>query len=55
MQLLIVVDIAINFRVARYKEGQLVTSKRQLAKDYLRLYFWVDALSGEGRTGRAAG
>ncbi|KAL4458838.1 hypothetical protein ABPG75_013703 [Micractinium tetrahymenae] len=45
MMLLIAMDIAINFRVARYKEGQLVTSKRQLAMDYLRLYFWVDLLS----------
>ncbi|KAL4435944.1 hypothetical protein ABPG77_000706 [Micractinium sp. CCAP 211/92] len=45
MMVLIAIDVVLNFRVARYKEGQLVTSKRQLAKDYLRLYFWIDTLS----------
>jgi len=47
-QLLIVLDMALNFRVARYKHGQLVTCKRTLALDYLKGYFTVDLLSGKG-------
>lgn len=46
LQALIAVDIAVSFRVARYKDGQLVTDKRQLAIDYLKGYFVVDVLSG---------
>ncbi|PSC76146.1 potassium NKT2 [Micractinium conductrix] len=45
MMALIAVDIAVSFRVARYKDGQLVTDKRQLAIDYLKGYFVVDVLS----------
>ena len=44
--MLITCDMALNFRVARYKHGQLVTCKRTLALDYLRGYFTVDLLSG---------
>jgi hypothetical protein len=46
LQGLIVTDIAVNFRVARFKDGELVTDKRRLALDYLRSYFLVDLLSG---------
>ena len=46
LQLLIALDMALNFRVARYKHGQLVTCKRTLALDYLRGYFTIDLLSG---------
>jgi hypothetical protein len=45
MMLLIVLDMALNFRVARYKQGQLVTCKRTLTLDYLRGYFMIDLLS----------
>lgn len=45
-QLLISADMALNCRVARYKHGQLVTSKRALALDYLKSYFCIDLLSG---------
>lgn len=44
--MLITCDMALNFRVARYKHGQLVTCKHTLALDYLRGYFTVDLLSG---------
>ena len=46
MMMLIAIDICVNFRVARFKEGQLVTDGRQLALDYLKGYFLVDLLSG---------
>lgn len=35
-QFLIAIDIVLNFHVARYKDGQLLTDKRELAIDYLR-------------------
>ena len=44
--------MALNFRVARYKHGQLVTCKRTLALDYLRGYFTIDLLSGGFRWSR---
>jgi hypothetical protein len=47
LQFLIVADIAVNFRVARFKDGQLLTDKRQLAIDYLKSFFFIDLLSGE--------
>jgi hypothetical protein len=42
---LILVDIAVSFNVARYVNGELVTDRRQLARAYTRLIFWVDLLS----------
>lgn len=42
---LITIDICVTFFVARFVEGELVTDLRQLAKNYLKLYFWVDLLS----------
>lgn len=45
MMFLIVADIAVNFRVARFKDGQLLTDKRQLAIDYLKSFFFIDLLS----------
>lgn len=42
---LIVVDMVVSFNVARYVNGELVTDRRQLARNYLRLIFWVDLLS----------
>lgn len=44
--------MALNFRVARYKHGQLVTCKRTLALDYLKGYFTIDLLSGGFRWSR---
>ena len=41
----ILVDICVNFRVARYKDGRLVTNPRELALSYLRDFFFVDILS----------
>ena len=36
----------INFRVAKFKQGELCTDTKQLARDYFKLLFWVDFLSG---------
>ena len=45
-QFLIVCDMAISFRVAKYQDGELVTGKRELALDYIKSYFFIDLLSG---------
>lgn len=45
-QSLIAVDIVISFRVAHYKDSQLVTDKKAIAVDYLKTYFFIDLLSG---------
>ena len=42
---LIVIDMLVSFNVARYVNGELVTSRRQLSRNYLRLLFWVDLSS----------
>lgn len=42
---LITIDICVTFFVARFVEGELVTDLRQLAKNYLKLYFWIDLFS----------
>lgn len=42
---LIAIDMVISFNVARYVNGELVTSRRQLARNYFKLIFWVDLLS----------
>jgi len=42
---LILADICISFNVARYVNGELVTSRRLLARNYMRLIFWVDLVS----------
>ena len=55
-QALILIDISVNFRVARFKQGQLVTGRRELALSYLKGLFFVDLISsergGRGRRGR---
>jgi hypothetical protein len=48
MMMLVAIDICLNFHVARFKDGQLVTDRRQLALDYLKGYFFVDLLSSAG-------
>ena len=42
---LIAIDMIVSFNVARYDKGVLVTDRRQLAKNYARLIFWIDFLS----------
>lgn len=42
---LITIDICVTFFVARFVEGELITDLRQLAKNYLKLYFWIDVFS----------
>lgn len=39
----------VNFHVARYRAGHLVTDRRQIALGYLKGLFIVDFLSGECR------
>lgn len=42
---LILVDIFMSFSVARYVNGELITDRRLLARNYMRLIFWVDLIS----------
>lgn len=35
-------DILINFNLSYYREGQLITKKSEIAKNYLRTNFWLD-------------
>ena len=45
---LIMVDMCISFRVAKFKHGRLLVDKQEIALDYLKTYFLIDLISGEG-------
>ena len=38
-------DIAVNFRTAFIQDGELISDPMAVAKNYLRLWFWLDAVS----------
>ena len=42
---LIAIDILVSFNVGRYVNGELIVDRRQLARNYLRLFFFVDLVS----------
>eukprot|EP00887_Chlorella_sp_A99_P005048 scaffold4.g5048.t1 len=45
MWAVIVVDMVLNFRVARYVRGELMTSPRKIVRNYMCGLFWVDLAS----------
>ena len=42
---LIAIDILVSFNVARYVNGELIVDRQQLARNYLRVFFFVDVMS----------
>ena len=45
LNLFFITDIALNFCTAIRVKGFLVTDRRQIAREYLRFWFWVDLLA----------
>jgi hypothetical protein len=38
-------DIIINFNTGIYRNGILITKRWEIAKNYLKLWFWIDFIA----------
>ena len=39
------IDILLNFNTSIYEKGVLITDRKVIIKNYLKLWFWVDLIS----------
>ena len=40
-----VTDLIVNFNTAYFKNGFLVTSRKDIIKNYLKFWFWIDLIA----------
>ena len=45
INIIFIIDILINFNTAFYKKGNLVTSRKTIALNYLKFWFWLDLVA----------